>query len=431
MIPMRRAVSTAALTIALLWSSVAGAQGPTNCSVASQNLYVRDVLNDLYLWYQFIPNVSPVSYGSPEAYLDAVRYRPIDHSYSYITTAAANDAFYDESQYIGFGFATHIDGNAMFVAHVYDASPAQEVGLDRGSRITAINGQSVESMIAAGTIGTAFGASEIGIQSNIVFSTRGGARREAQMTKRLVTIPTVSLTSAFNVDGRKVGYLHFRNFVRPSIAALDQAFETLKQSGVTELVLDLRYNGGGLVDVAVHLASLIGGSLTSGQVLAVYDHNDKNKRYNETLRYENPSQALNLGRLVVITTRATASASELIVNSLRPYIPVATIGETTYGKPVGQYGVPFCTKVLAPVAFSLKNASGEGDYFNGLTPTCAASDDITHELGDVAESSFAEAITFLRTGRCSAQATSAAQRMRLGPRAAPLFTGFQALVNAW
>ena len=243
---------------------------------------------------------------------------------------------------------------------------------DRGSRITAINGQSVESLIAAGTIGSAFGASEIGIQSNIVFFTRGGARREAQMTKRLVTIPTVSLTSVFNVDGRKVGYLHFRNFVRPSIAALDQAFETLKQSGVTELVLDLRYNGGGLVDVAVHLASLIGGSLTSGQVLAVYDHNDKNQRYNETLRFENPSQALNLDRLVVITTRATASASELIVNSLRPYIPVATIGETTYGKPVGQYGVPFCTKVLAPVAFSLKNASGEGDYFDGLAPTCAA-----------------------------------------------------------
>src|SRR4030095_10812243 len=138
--------------------------------------------------------------------------------------------------------------------------------------------------------------------SSVVFFTRNGTRREAQLTKRLVTIPTVSLTSVFNVDGRKVGYLHFRNFVRPSMAALDQAFETLKQSGVTELVLDLRYNGGGLVDVAVHLASLIGGSLTSGQVLAVYDHNDKNRRFNTTLRFENPPQTLNLTRLVAITS---------------------------------------------------------------------------------------------------------------------------------
>ena len=89
------------------------------------------------------------------------------------------------------------------------------------------------------------------------------------MTKRLVTIPTVSLSRVFTVDGRKVGYVFFRNFVRPSYDALDNAFAALKEAGVTELVLDLRYNGGGLVDVAVHLASLIGGSLTRDQVFAV------------------------------------------------------------------------------------------------------------------------------------------------------------------
>ncbi len=427
--PMRRALSFAAFTL-LLWAPPALAQGPTNCSVASQNLYVRDALNDLYLWYQFLPTVSPTSFSSPEAYLDAVRYRPIDNTYSYITTAAANDAFYDESQFIGFGLSTQIVGDAMYVAAVFDGSPALEAGLDRGSKITVINGQSVAGQIANGTIGSAFGASEIGIQSSIVFLTRNGTRREASMTKRLVTIPTVSLTSVFEVDGRKIGYLHFRNFVRPSYDALDRAFQALQDSGATDLVLDLRYNGGGLVDVAVHLASLIGGSLTSGQVLAVFDHNDKNRRLNTTLRFENPAQTLNLKRLAVITTRASASASELVINSLRPYIPVAVIGETTYGKPVGQYGIPFCTKVLAPVAFALRNADGQGDYFEGLTPTCGAADDITHELGDVKESSFAEAIAYLRTGRCSAQATSTAQSLRLRDRG-PLPTGFASLINAW
>lgn len=429
---MRRALSCGALTLTLLWSSTAAAQpGPTNCSVSSQNLYVRDALNDIYLWYQYLPTVSPTSFASPEAYLDAVRYRPIDNTYSYITTAAANEAFYDDSQFIGFGFSTHIADNAMFVSHVFDGSPALEAGFDRGTRITQINGESVESLIANGTIGSAFGASEIGLQSTVTFVTRNGTSRSAQMTKRLVTIPTVSLTSTFNVDGRRIGYVHFRNFVRPSYEALDRAFETLKQSGATELVLDLRYNGGGLVDVATHLASLIGGSLTSGQVLAVYDHNSKNRAYNRTIRFEEtPAQSLNLQRLVVITTRSSASASELVINALRPYIPVAIVGDTTYGKPVGQYGIPFCAKVLAPVAFSLKNAAGAGDYFDGLPPTCAAADDITHELGDVGEASFAEAITYLRTGRCSVQATSAAQSLRLRARG-PGLEGFAALVNAW
>jgi carboxyl-terminal processing protease len=427
---MRRRLSCAALTIVLLWSSPAMAQGPTNCSVASQNLWVRDALNQFYLWYQFIPNVNPTSFSSPEAYLEEVRYRPIDSHYSYITSAAANNALFDASQYIGFGFSQRIEDGALRVSHVFEGSPAHTAGLDRGSRITEIDGQPVETLIANGTIGNAFGPAEIGVQSAIVFLTRDGTRRQATMIKAVVTIPTVSLTSVFNVDGRKVGYLHFRNFVRPSFEALDQAFEALKQSGATELVLDMRYNGGGLVDVAVHLASLIGGSLTSGQVLAVYDHNDKNRAYNKTLRFEDPSQALNLNRLVVITTGATASASELIVNALRPYIPVVTIGETTYGKPVGQYQFDFCTKVLVPVAFSLKNAAGQGDYFDGLPPTCAAADDITHELGDVAEASFAEAITYIRTGQCSAQAATSAQTLRVRARA-PALTGFAALINAW
>jgi len=195
-------------------------------------------------------------------------------------------------------------------------------------------------------------------------------------------------------------------------------------------VLDLRYNGGGLVDVAVHLSSLIGGALTNGQVLAVYDHNDKNRRYNTTLRFENPEQALSLSRLVVIATQSSASASELVINALRPYVPVAIIGDTTYGKPVGQYGITFCDKVLAPVAFALRNAAGEGDYFSGLAPTCAAADDIEHDLGDAAEASFAEALAYIRTGACSAQATSAARTLRLLDTSPPL-TGFRSLINAY
>jgi len=427
---MRRALSAIVVTIALLWSSSATAQGgPTNCSVVSQNLWVRDQLSELYLWNQFLPSVNAASFPSPEAYLDAVRYRPIDNSYSYITSAAANTALYGESQYVGYGFSTQISGDTMRILQVFPDSPASEAGLGRGDRITQVNGRQVASMIADGSIGNAFGAGDIGVASDIVFETRVGAGGQARLVKRVVTIPTVSLTRAFDVDGKRVGYLFFRNFVTPSYAALDEAFAALRDAGVNELVLDLRYNGGGLVDVAVHLSSLIGGSTTTGQVLATYVHNSRNTALNKTLRFEavNP---LSLSQLVVIATRSSASASELVINALRPYMPVAIIGDTTYGKPVGQYGLTFCDKVLAPVSFALKNANGHGDYFDGLPATCGAADDPEHNLGDASEASLAEALNYIRTGACSPGSERASKALRAqlpGPR----LEGFRSLINAW
>ena len=195
-------------------------------------------------------------------------------------------------------------------------------------------------------------------------------------------------------------------------------------------MLDLRYNGGGLVDVAVHLASLIGGARTNGQVMLNYVHNDKiGPILNKTTRFSNPQQALNLQRLVVITTRGSASASELVINSLRPFIPVTIVGDNTYGKPVGQYGLRFCEKVLYPVAFSIKNANLEGDFFDGLAVDCAAGDDYTKQLGDPAEASFAEALTFIRTGACSPKATTESGALRV-PQFIFRPTGWASILNA-
>jgi carboxyl-terminal processing protease len=429
---MQRLLSSLVFTTALLcpWAALAQ-QGPSNCSVTSQNLWVRDQLTTYYYWYQFLPtNINAASFASPEAYLDAARYKAVDKTYSYITSAAANDAFYSDSQVIKFGMTTQTTTSQINILQVWDGSPAFEAGIARGDRITQINGQTVASLVSNGTISTAFGADQAGVTADVVFFKPSGEERQARMVKRVVTIPTVSLTRVVEVDGRKVGYFSFLNFVRPSEAALNEAFAALREAGAIELVLDLRYNGGGLVDIAVHLSSLIGGARTSGQVLLNYVHNDKvGPVLNKTTRFTNPDQALNLSRLVVITTRGSASASELLINGLRPYMPVVVIGDTTYGKPVGQYGFTFCDKVLAAVNFSVKNANLEGDYFDGIAPTCAASDDASHQLGDPAEASFAEALTFIRTGACSANTAAASRSLRTldtGPRP----VGWQALINA-
>ena len=406
----------------------ARAQTPASCTVPGKNLFVRDRMTDIYFWYREIPDLDPVRFDSPEAYLDAVRFRPIDNTYSYVTDRASNTAFFSDSQFIGLGLSTAIAGGEMRVLQVFPGSPAEDAGLARGDFIVEINGQGVADLIATGAIDGAFGPSEIGVQVSIAFRHPTGSRTSVEIAKRLVTIPTVSLTRVYDVAGRKIGYVFFRNFVQPSVAALDTAFNELRSSGATELVLDLRYNGGGLINVAQHLASLIGGVRTEGQTLAEYFHNDKNAFRNQTIRFQSKPNALGLDRLVVITTRASASASELIVNALRPFIPVLIVGDRTYGKPVGQYQFEFCDKVLAPVSFSLRNSKGEGDFFDGFSPDCAAADDIGHQLGDTQEASLREALTLIHSGACSA---SAALTRRSQTASIHRSVGWQSVVNAY
>lgn len=422
------------LVLTIVWGFVlppaASAQsGPRNCTTLLQNMFVRDVLDEYYLWYRELPRANPANYPSPQAYLEAVRYRPLDETFSYITSRAANEAFYGESQFVGFGFSTQITEREMRVLQVFPESPAAESGMARGDRILEVDGRSVGDLIDDGTINSAFGASTPGVTSTIFVRSRGGEERRSTLTKRVVTIPTVSLTRTFQVDGRTVGYLFFRNFVEPSTAALNEAFAALREAGATELVVDLRYNGGGLVDVAVHLAGLIGGVPMQGRVFATYQHNDRNTSLDTTLRFPDaPPQTLNLSRLVVITTRGSASASELLINSLRPHLPVVVIGDATYGKPVGQYGFTFCDKVLAPVAFALVNAEGNGDFFGGIPPDCRAADDVEHDLGAADEASLSEALHFIATGQCRAAATLRAFRMTESRR--PRAQGWDVLINA-
>lgn len=430
---MSRTPLPALLALTLLGAAPPSARAqtsPISCTTAGKNVYVRDAMSDIYLWYSQMPNVNPTSYASPEAYLDAVRYKTLDSTFSYITSRAANDAFYSDSQFIGIGLSTTLNGVEMRVLQVFAESPASEGGLSRGDRIVEIGGQTVTALVASGQIGSAFGASEIGVATDLVFVNQAGTRREAHLIKRLVTIPTVSLTHVYNVGGRRVGYIFFRNFVQPSFEALDTAFAELSAAGVDDLVLDLRYNGGGLVSVAQHLASYVGGVITDGQVFAEYFHNDKNTFRNRTIRFEPKPARLTLDRLIVVTTGGSASASELVINALRPFMPVVVIGARTYGKPVGQYGIEFCDKLLAPVSFALRNADGQGDFFDGFAPDCAAPDDADHQLGDPDEGSLKEALTYATTGACRPQPLAPQRNTEAKPRE-PRAVGWQSLVNAY
>ncbi len=436
-------VVVSAALVALLLACVRGTPtdplgllSSSDCSTTGQNRFVRDTLKDIYLWYRQMGDADPASFSSPEAYLEAVRYKDLDSTFSFISDKAADTAFFSDSQFIGFGFSMKLlADDDLRVTDAYPDSPAAEAGFDRGTRILEVNGRTVADIVARNDLGTIFGPSTVGVTGTVRFVDRAGTEHTVTMTKRVVTIPTVSDTQTYAVGGRVVGYLTFKNFVTPANDALKAAFARLASAGANDVVLDLRYNGGGLVSVAQNLGGLIGQSRTNNQLFVKFVHNDKNTFRDSSTNFSIPGPGPALGRLLVITTRSSASASELIINGLRPYMPVIIVGDRTYGKPVGQYSFDFCDKVLHPVSFATKNARNEGDYFGGLAPDCAAPDDLTHAFGDPQEASLATALGYVRTGSCSASAAAAAraQALRQPPesRQPHRENGWQQLIGAY
>ena len=154
---MRIARRASAALLLLLLATPAAAQSTSSCTPLGQATFVRDNLQELYLWYRDLPDLDPADVASPEEYLDRARLRPLDTTFSYITSRAADEAFYSESQFIGLGITTAVIAGELRVLQVFEGSPAAESGLDRGSRIETIDGERVSALIADGRIDGAFG----------------------------------------------------------------------------------------------------------------------------------------------------------------------------------------------------------------------------------------------------------------------------------
>lgn len=385
-----------------LGTAVGDAVDQSACSTVGQNRFVYEVLQDIYFWVGFLPVVDPDGFASPEALLEAVRYQVLDSTFSSIRDQQESDLFFEQGQFIGVGLTLRVVGNQLFVGQVTINSPADQAGFMRGFEVLEINGQSAASLIAASSVSAAFGPDEVGRAVTLRYLDSQGTEFTTVLNKALNTLQPVPVSTVFNINGVQTGYLFFRTFVEPSFAALDSTFSDFRNQGVTELIVDLRYNGGGLVSVAEHLGGLIGGGGTSGALFSNWVHNANNVARNRSSFFPNPAASLGVNRLVVITTGSTASASELVINALRPYLQVVIIGDQSLGKPVGSYGFPFCGKVFNPISFNLRNADDEGDYYDGLPVDCTASDQLDQPFGDPAEASTAEALFYVENGTCSA-----------------------------
>lgn len=407
--------------------TVPTALAANNCSLDTQKSWVRTFADTSYLWATQSPKPAPSLFSTIETYFDGVLFKPTDH-YSWLDDAASTYDSFSGAPTIRLGYEVGLarwDVSNLVIRRVEANTAASRAGLTRGTLVSAINGEAVTGTLSAPQLAA-------------LFPTASGTTTQLTVKLRGSNIPTtVSLladlatsgieTTVDNArvftrpDGTKVGYLAFHSFVDQSTAELTTALRQFKSAGVKDVLLDLRYNGGGLVSVSNELSSMLGGDRVRGQVFAKTRFTERQAGTADSTFFDvdaTPADArLNLPRLFVLVTNRTASASELVINSLRPFAEVVIIGSTTYGKPVGSYLHPFsrsgnCGKMYAMIGFESVNACDAGGYYNGIAPTCFALDDLSNDLGDANESIISAALRYVDTGTCATSATTQSELKR-------------------
>jgi carboxyl-terminal processing protease len=364
--------------------------------------------------------------------------------YSFIddgtTTAALNGTKGD------FGFSALYNlVSDLRVKYVYPGSPAALAGIRRGYEIMSINGSTSISYDGGTGPGT-----NLAMVNNAIFNSSTISMTLKKYDGTILTVNNMSVASYTvnpvlketvytTTNGHKVGYIVFNSFTSASNAKpqLDAAFNDFSSQGVTDLVVDLRYNGGGYVSTAEYLDNLIVPATKSGTLMYNTYYTDNMVKGTDPLLAhqwrKDPSSGtdynyaqfdysvagnavpfskqltLNVTRVFFIITGSTASASELTINNLRPIMDVQFIGRKSYGKPVGFFDIDINKYIMYTPEFSTKNSAGQGDYYDGFTPGDPGYpgvldyDDATKDFGDPSEVLLAHALNYVTLGKFSVQ----------------------------
>lgn len=381
---------------------IAPVDNTVTAAMARDSLYY--IMKEFYFWYNIMPQVTEVTksdYDDPYKLLEAMRYKTLDR-WSFV---ADYNEFMAEMQgtFVGHGFRIGIDAEGKArIAMVYNKSPLYADSVRRGWIVKTVNGTPVAPILMAGDIAgysNLIGQAKAGITNIFVFTKPDGKDVTISSTKSTFTVNTVLLSETLELSSGLTGHLVFDSFITPSSEELAMAFSDFRAKGVKDLILDLRYNSGGYLYIAQSLASYIGGDGLAGKVFANMKYNDKHQNENSSFLFKTTPYSLALPRIVIITTRSTASASEAVINGLRPFANVITIGDTTNGKPTGMNGWEIGKKYFMwPITFKMVNSLDQGEYFDGISPAKVVSDDITHDFSNINELCLKEAIHYLETG---------------------------------
>jgi carboxyl-terminal processing protease len=372
---------------------MAGCGGPSetqfDCSVAGRKAFVASIMRDYYLWHDRVPEVDYAAIATPEELMRELSFRELDH-WSGMQLRAERSDFFDRGRFQGFGYALGNDGGGgLRVSWVHEGSAAGRAGLDRGALLLAVNGLTVAEL----------SQQELGVElaKDVVvhqIQELDGSVRDVELEQGDVEVTSVKAASVLDRPGGPVGYLMFTTFVRPGEDELRAAFRDFRARGVERLVIDLRYNSGGLLSTAALLGSLID-TAAAGEPLIVETYNQRHLELNRLRLMYETEEGIAASHVVFLTTGRTASASEQVINGLTPHTRVDVVGLTTLGKPVGSDSWDHCQYTISPITFHSLNAAGEGDYFSGIEPACDVPDDLLHRLGDPEEAQLASALRLL------------------------------------
>ncbi|HVJ01715.1 MAG TPA: S41 family peptidase [Sphingomonas sp.] len=397
------------------------------CTLRERQDWARQQLDEWYLFPELLPaSLSPSGYASVDAYIDALtataRAQQKDRYFTYLTSIAEENAYYASGSSAGYGFRLTGDSLArrVWVSEAFEGAPALAAGIDRGTEILAIgtsasNLRTVDSIVASeglNGVSAALGSSAAGTTRVLRIRDAAGTRDVTVAMADYALTPVSSRYGARVIDdgGSKVGYVNLRTFINTADPALRAAFAQFKAQGVTKVIVDLRYNGGGLISIAELMGDLLGGGRSASDVFSYTVFRPSKASNNETRYFAPQPESVAPARIAFIGTGGTASASELVINAFIPYLHAnaALVGTNTYGKPVGQIAVDraACDDRLRVVALAVQNSAHQGGYYSGLSGTveasCRASDDINYPLGDPRESSTRAALDFLAGRSCTA-----------------------------
>ena len=292
------------------------------------------------------------------------------------------------------------------VKSVTKGSPAFTLGIHRGWQITSINGNANIAYDGSNVGGSSVNINRVvaavfnSNSTSFVFKKPDASSVPITINAAKYTINPIMLDSVYTFGAKKIGYMVFSSFIEIARirTQLDAVFSKFVSQGVTDLIIDLRYNGGGAVSTSEYLANLIAPKIVgtdSTKTMFTYDFNSriKSNTYStitNTYKLPPPDQKfsyadlfnsfnqykttnfkkqgnLDIQNVVFLVTKSTASASELLINNLKPYMNVTLIGKPTYGKPVGFIGIPVGGYDMFTISFKTINANKEGDYYNGMS----------------------------------------------------------------
>ncbi len=401
-------------------------------TLSNEKSWLRSWIDETYLWYQEVPtNLNAAAYPTAIDYFNVLKTpaltatnQPKDKfhfTYPTDTWNALNQQGVELGYGIQFAALSKNIPRRWVVATVEANSPAAVAGVLRGDELLSVDGVDFvygSTQAAVDTLNAGLFPLVAGQNHQMIF-VRNALQLPAvnMLSSNVTTTPVQNVKSIATATGN-VGYLTFNSHNAVSEAQLIAAINQLKTLNINDLVLDLRYNGGGLLDVANELAYMIAGpQATTGKVFEYLQFNGKFANmtfpfHTVSMGFSGPSNValpfLGLTKVTILTSAGTCSASESIINSLRGVnVVVNLIGDTTCGKPYGFYPAPNCGTTYFAIQFQGVNDKNFGNYADGFAPTCRVADDFTRPLGDPLERQLAEALNYRNTGICSPPAALA------------------------